>query len=222
MFPALTSASRDTQIAVTASFIVIPVAAVAISGAITVIVAYHRIVVLDQMVATPFPVNARDVLGFAWKLAVLFTPFILAATIIVAIAYLVLPEDQAEREGLEPYVVVPIYMASICGVLVFGRLSIALPAIATGDNTMTLARSWNLTRGNTWRIFWGIAFCAIPFNFVSKILNRFLDKQLETEGTAFVGPLVAIIVVDTMGYAVTAAFLSHAYLQLREANNPKN
>jgi hypothetical protein len=41
------------------------------------------------------------------------------------------------------------------------RLYILLPARASGDRTLTLLQTWRLTRGNTWRIIWGILACSM-------------------------------------------------------------
>jgi hypothetical protein len=45
---------------------------------------------------------------------------------------------------------------------VFLRLSLLLPARAVGDLDLTFNETWKRTRGNTWRMFWGIVACTVP------------------------------------------------------------
>jgi hypothetical protein len=214
-FPALSSFAHDTKVIIVAVIITLPVSLVVVSGMITLIVAFHRIVILRQRVMTPFPVSAEDILRYAWRLAVLFAPFMLAAAVLITLIYIARPEDPAELDAKGIYIVGPILVATVSAAMIFGRLSIVLPATATGATTVTLAQAWRMTRGNTWAIFWGMTFCAVPFNFVSNLIEKRMDDLPEGSIGTYFAALVAMIIVDAMGYAVSAAFISQTYLHFR-------
>ena len=42
------------------------------------------------------------------------------------------------------------------------RLMLLMPARAIGDTQLTVAETWDRTRGNTWRLFWGLIACLMP------------------------------------------------------------
>jgi hypothetical protein len=62
----------------------------------------------------------------------------------------------------------------LVGIAVTARLSILLPARAAGDLELTLKETWLRTRGNTWRMFWGLAACTLPVLLVAQIAALFL------------------------------------------------
>jgi hypothetical protein len=94
------------------------------------------------------------------------------------------------------------------------RLSLLFPAVAVGDRTMTLARSWALTTRNTWRLFWGSFVCALPFSVAGNII----EKVLQVQGLAETVPGLVLAVLgmaaELLGYVTVAAFISLAYIQL--------
>lgn len=57
----------------------------------------------------------------------------------------------------------------IAGVTAFLRLSLLLPGRAAGDLTLTFRHTWKQTRGNTWRIFWGLLACSVPAGLLVQI-----------------------------------------------------
>jgi hypothetical protein len=105
------------------------------------------------------------------------------------------------------------------------RLSMLLPARATGDLDLRLAQSWHRTRGNCWRIFWGGAICVLAPMMVAQIALTtfgFPDpKTLVATGPRafpayeFVMRMTAISTVVTANYLLTLpigiGFLSLAY-----------
>ncbi len=50
----------------------------------------------------------------------------------------------------------------VVGVAIMLRLSVLLPARAAGDRSLTIGQAWRRTRGNTWRLFWGLIACSVP------------------------------------------------------------
>jgi hypothetical protein len=55
--------------------------------------------------------------------------------------------------------IVIFYVAAIAVML---RPTALLPARAVGDLDLTFRETWRRTRGNTWRLFWGLAICILP------------------------------------------------------------
>lgn len=99
------------------------------------------------------------------------------------------------------------------------RLILLLPARAVGDLNLTFKQAWNYTRGNTWRLFWGIMATTFPLLLLMEIAltlvgpgpfprNGVLDSD-------FVMRLTAMNTIVTVYYLlilpVGIGFLSHAY-----------
>lgn len=93
------------------------------------------------------------------------------------------------------------------------RFSLALPALAIGVLPSPLARSWELSRGNFWRLFWASLLCyAVPIGlfFAGLVTGAhepksrvpFVLLDVVTYGTSFAFALIWI------------GFLSHAYRAL--------
>jgi hypothetical protein len=106
------------------------------------------------------------------------------------------------------------------------RLSLLLPACAVGDLDLTFKQTWKRTRGNTWRLWWGIVACMVPPMLVSVIVFFILigpprpdlfDSQARDlsggEGYAVrVAAMNAIFMVyNLLTVPIWIGFLSHAY-----------
>jgi hypothetical protein len=94
------------------------------------------------------------------------------------------------------------------------RLILLLPARAVGDLGLTFKEAWNCTRGNTWRMFWGIAACFVPPMLPAQIvLLGLLSPSMLDE--AFVDRMTMITTIFNMYYLlilpIGIGFLSHAY-----------
>jgi len=119
------------------------------------------------------------------------------------------------------------------------RLSMLLPARATGDLDLRLAQSWHRTRGNCWRIFWGGAICLLApmmaAQFAVMTFGLPDPKAVLAAGSAtipayaaspeFAMRMSAISTVVTTYYLlilpIGIGFLSHAYRHFfREAIAP--
>jgi hypothetical protein len=99
------------------------------------------------------------------------------------------------------------------------RLSLLLPARAVGDLGLTFIDAWNATRGNTWRIFWGIAACtmlpmllAVPIQIA---LVGFPTSPGMFASQAFVSRMTVtstmVIVYYLLILPIGIGFLSHSY-----------
>lgn len=190
----------------------VPFFIVGVAAISAVIVAWHRRIVTGTRTRNPFSVGLDAILRYIACAIVVFgiafSPLVLAG----ASAAAFLPKPGPESP-VWAFVLVLFVLAIACS-LVTMRLSLLFPATAVGDRTMTHSRSWQLTKGCSWRLFWGSFLCALPFS----IAGNLLEKLLEVPGLAETGPgvglVVLAIVVEMLGYFTVAAFISLAYIQL--------
>jgi hypothetical protein len=108
-----------------------------------------------------------------------------------------------------------ILLLSLAAFAVMLRLSLLLPARAVGDLGLTFKETWNRTRGNTWRIFWGIAACTmLPMLAAQIALLGFLMPGIFA-GEAFVGRMAVTSTIFIVYYLlilpIGIGFLSHSY-----------
>ncbi len=52
--------------------------------------------------------------------------------------------------------------AYVCTSLLLLRFLLLLPARAVGNNNLTFAETWQRTKGNTWRLLWGLLLSWLP------------------------------------------------------------
>jgi hypothetical protein len=115
---------------------------------------------------------------------------------------------------LMPMIFFAYLAASIAVVL---RLILLLPARAAGDLALTFKETWNRTRGNVWRIFLGIAACALPPTLAGHIivLGLFGFGPSMFAGEVFAEWMAVTSTVSTVYYLlvtpVAIGFLSYAY-----------
>jgi hypothetical protein len=116
---------------------------------------------------------------------------------------------------LSALVVFIVYFVAFAATL---RFSLLLPARAIGDLSLTFKEAWNRTRGNTWRIFWGIVVCTLPPLLAAEIaflvLVGFPSPVVAVE-SAMPGRWVVAGIVFVSYYLlvlpISIGFLSHAY-----------
>jgi hypothetical protein len=98
------------------------------------------------------------------------------------------------------------------------RLSILLPARAVGDVGLTFKETWNRTRGNTWRMFWGIVACTLPL-FAAQVVLALVGFPAPGPGMfaneAFASRMAVINAIFSVFYLlilpIGIGFLSHSY-----------
>ncbi|MBR1219197.1 hypothetical protein JQ557_14430 [Bradyrhizobium sp. U87765 SZCCT0131] len=176
---------------------------------VSIAVAWHRLLILHE---APPPSGSNITTGRVWRYlgtALLITLVILVPTLVaIAPVFLLF-------WGWLAIVVIGVYIAAL---LVGGRLSIMLPAQAVDDRTMTLSAAWDITRGNSWRLFWGYIACTIPTAVLAQLAVMLLvgvpDQQSLLDGS-FAIKATVLSVVFTAYYLLTLpiaiGFLSHAY-----------
>jgi membrane-anchored glycerophosphoryl diester phosphodiesterase (GDPDase) len=111
-----------------------------------------------------------------------------------------------------------IFALYIAAVAVMLRLCPLLPARAVGDLDLTFKQTWRRTRGNTWRLLWGITACTVPLGLIAQIVMLsvvgFPGPNMFA-GDAFVGRMAAISVIFAIYYLlflpVMIGFMSISY-----------
>jgi hypothetical protein len=98
------------------------------------------------------------------------------------------------------------------------RLSLLLPARAVDDIDLTFKEAWNRTRGNTWRLYWGVLACLAPPLLVVQvgalILGGFPDSAKLVNGQMVNQWVIGSVVMNCYYLLVTpiwVGFLSYAY-----------
>ena len=96
------------------------------------------------------------------------------------------------------------------------RMSLALPAIATGNAENAVSRAWNLSRGNFWRLYWGSVLSVVPA-FVGALISAALVDDTTRAGFTLSATILAgLLFASTL---IWVGSLSHAYRVLVSDNN---
>jgi hypothetical protein len=104
------------------------------------------------------------------------------------------------------------------------RLSLLLPAQAVGNLGLTLGETWRRSRGNTWRLFWGLMATTTPPLLIAQFI---FVAVIGVPGTAsfmsddFVARMTVVSTLTAMYYLLVLpigiGFLSHAYRHFFQA-----
>jgi len=144
---------------------------------VSIAVAWHRRIILGER---PGVSGANVVTRELWRYAataialgmITMLPFVL----LMAVSYVSMepPQDggvanpPTHEGGVFIILVVILYFAAAAAML---RLSMLLPACAIGDTALTVRAAWRRTRGNTWRLFWGLVVCTLPPSILIEIVT---------------------------------------------------
>jgi hypothetical protein len=194
--------------------ILIPLACVSIA------VAWHRRMILGER---PGLSGSNVATKTVWRyigmaIAIFLINFLPAVGVMFPAVAFLLPAMAGEGSspaGLFAMIALMLVLVAV-GLAVAFRLSLLLPARAVGDVSIRFKEAWLRTRGNTWRLFWGIALTALP-----PLLLVEIAFQLETPapgnfaGEEFVTRMTVTSTLTLIGYLLTLpigiGFLSHAY-----------
>lgn len=132
---------------------------------VSIAVAWHRLLLLDEQ---PGRSGGNLVTSAPW----LYVGAAIIICLLAAVPFLVLllaiwafgwtPASSEAIEPQTPFLIAAAVAAYAAGVAILLRLCLLLPACATGDLTLTIKGAWRRSRGNGWRLFWGIAACIAP------------------------------------------------------------
>ena len=182
--------------------------AVGLLAICAVAVAWHRACLLEERPALPFatPFRIR-----VWK-------YLVASLVLLGLSYLIF--------ALSSFVILGVvgagwtFIALIVVVfalifLIFIRLSLLYPATAIQSATVTLARSWRLTKGKAFRLLAGMVIGVLPYTLAAKKLADWSGQRLIAGD---LGPGIALgLIAYALAFlcvALATAFLSAAYREL--------
>jgi hypothetical protein len=198
-------------------------------ASVSIAVTWHRLVILgEQPGFSASNVTSRNVWRYIGVGLALFLLSNLPIVPIIASMIYFIP-DPAKAGGAPPpagfFAMIPVFMLlyCVCAILML-RLSLLLPARAVGDVGLTFKQTWKQTRGNTWRMLWGIAASTLPPLLllpIGYLLAIGFPNPLKIGGEDFAAQMTANSVVYVVYYLlilpIGIGFLSLAYRHFFQA-----
>lgn len=183
-------------------------------AAVSIAVAWHRLLILGE---EPGPSGSNIATGNVWRyvgigIAICVISFLPA--LLIAVPILILSASVGSGFALLIPVVIVLYLTGAAAML---RLSLLLPARAVGDLGLGFGDAWRRTRGNTWRLFWGILACTLPPMLAAQVVSLLLVgfPGPGMFGTAMAARMTVFSLVFTVYYLlivpITIGFLSLSY-----------
>jgi hypothetical protein len=184
----------------------------------SIAVAWHRRLLLDE---PPQPSVSNIVTRSLWRYIgtsiLIFLVVGLPAVAIIGPVFLwVLPQGLKPNPAIGP--VILIFVVYIAAAVALLRFSMLLPARAVGDLDLTFKQAWRQTRGNTWRIFWGLVVCSLPPLLVGMIVMLgvvgFPNPETLASGRFTSGWIASGVILNSyylLILPISIGFLSHAY-----------
>jgi hypothetical protein len=188
---------------------------------VSIAVAWHRLMILNEQ---PGFSGGNVATKNLWRyivmaLALFLIMFLPMAAVMFPTLYLLQPVPGPAPPPPALFLLLPLLFALYAvGTFVAFRLTLLLPAQAIGDTSLTFKQAWNRTRGNVWRLFWGIVVTTMPALLIAQIV--FLvgvgPPRLGTAGSVdFVPQMTTMSTVFAVYYLlilpIGIGFLSHAY-----------
>jgi hypothetical protein len=195
----------------------------ALLAGVSIAVAWHRHIILGER---PRLSGSNVVTISFWRylgigLAVVVTaasPLLIFLLIALLLGSFAAVGGQFKIPILTVSLFVVLYLVAIAIIL---RLCLLLPARAAGNWGPKFRDSWNRTRGNTWRLFWGFVACIVPGGLIMQFLVLTLLVLGGIPGPApmneaFLMRLIAVSGILWAYYLLTmpiaVGFLSLSYL----------
>lgn len=112
-------------------------------------------------------------------------------------------------------------LAAYCvSAVIIARLCLLLPASAVDRGKWPIREAWERTRGNVWRLFWGLVFATLPLHLAARFtFDRLIGSAIfaREENLAadfmltMIGSDVLVAIVDLLILPISIGFLSYAY-----------
>jgi hypothetical protein len=198
---------------------------------VSIAVAWHRLMILEERPGFSGSNVATKNLWrcVAMAIAIFLINFLPVAVVMLPQFYFLGP---LKAGGNPPppgfFAVIPLmFVLGAVGIAVAFRLSLLLPAQAIGNSSITFKQTWRRTRGNTWRLFWGIVLTTIPPLLLMQIaflttMGTAIPANLTNLASAeFVTRMTVTSTVSVIYYLlilpIGIGFLSHAYQHFFQA-----
>ena len=188
---------------------------------VSIAVAWHRLLILGEH---PGSFSGNVMTKNLWRyigvgIAICLIVIVPAAVILFPFYFLFFPQTAGAAPSAGSLIMIPIFFALyFVGATVLLRLSLLLPAQAVGDLGLTFKQTWDRTRGNTWRIFWGLLACMVPAGIVAQIVfvtvigfpnpATWVGDSFVTRMTVFSAASIAYYLLIL---PISIGFLSHSY-----------
>jgi hypothetical protein len=202
-------------------------------GTTSIAVAWHRRTILGEQ---PGLSGGNIVTKPLWRyigvgIAIALITFLPIAVILVPTALILGPATHG-TSGNQPsgiaiaLIVLIVFALYITALAIMLRLSVLLPARATGDLTLTFRQAWRRTRGNTWRMFWGLIACSVPPAIAMQIIFVVVMAAIGISKVLPTVPTDGAVTIPALGLAIMnmtffvlyllivplyIGFLSHSY-----------
>ena len=187
-------------------------------------VKWQRHVALVEPLQGIAPLNLRVLRYAGWTFMIGFLcalPLLFGAALAYATG---LVSD--DSTGAAPYRIGPTGIlvggaGALAGALLFVRLSLVLPAISADDRSVTMAGSWQLTRGNALRLFAALLLLTLGLAMLGAAMSL-IQSVLETaaEGGQLIPALTGLILqaaVNLVASVAGASLIASAYVKLADA-----
>jgi hypothetical protein len=193
---------------------------------VSIAVAWHRLMILDEL---PGISGSNIATKNLWRyivvaIALCLIMFLPAAAVMLPTFYFLQPAPgpAPPPPGFVPLFLL-IFVVYAAGIVVALRLTLLLPARAIGNTGLTFKQTWNRTRGNTWRLFWGVVVTTVPPLLIAQIgvVLVMPPPHPGTAGENVVAQMTAFTTIFAIYYLLIVpigiGFLSHAYRHFFEA-----
>jgi hypothetical protein len=194
---------------------------IVIFAGVSIAVAWHRRIILDEH---PGFSGSNVVTKNLWRYVgvgvAIFLICVVPALIIMLTMFLFLASFgaggvQARASSWFIILTPVIFLLYLAVFAIFLRLSLLFPARAVGDTGLTFKEAWRRTRGNTWRMFWGIVACTLPPLLVVQIAFLGLVRSAGPDLLPSVGRMAAAFttlnVYVLLVLPIGIGFLSYCY-----------
>jgi membrane-anchored glycerophosphoryl diester phosphodiesterase (GDPDase) len=176
---------------------------------VSIAVAWHRLMILNEQPGfSGGNVASKNLWRYIVVALALFLVMLLPmAAVMLPTFYFLQPVPGPARPPSGFFLLLPLgFTAYAVGTAVAFRLTLLLPARAIGDTSLTFKQTWNRTRGNVWRLFWGVVVTTMPALLIAQVV--FLIgvgvAQMTAMSTVFAVYYLLILPIGI-------GFLSHAY-----------
>ncbi len=185
---------------------------------VSIAVAWHRLVILNEQPGFSGSNLATKNLWryIAMALGLFVILFLPLEAVMFPTFYFLMPAASPPPPAL--FALIPLAFAVYgAGMAVSLRLTLLLPARAIGNTGQTFKQTWNRTRGNTWRLLWGIVVTTVPPLLIAQIISfAAIGFPLPGKGSEnFAEQMTIISTVFTAYYLLIVpigiGFLSLAY-----------
>ncbi len=158
-------------------------------------VPWHRLLILGERpeLAEALKLDNRHWL-YLWRAFLLgvlpLAPLLLMLTLFHSGLESAVTESMTEAETTSLIATISGFLLFLLICLAAGRFSPILPATALAHNGVGWRNSWDMTRNNTWRLFWISLILSLPFVIAGIVAAGFdLNAELKTPSEAIKAPV---------------------------------